>query len=180
MQTEKITDPRESVDNALIVVILHPNTYPQLPCQWQRLEGSKQMHICTEGQEGTEKDKLQINQNSISQGNLVVLIIVYFFSKTEKIGCLLSENSTFTQEDIQVVWSHHTGILCTVLRHQHPLPPPLPPPRSFGFTALVCDPKTFCVSSSECQKTLLRLFTVFLIIFWHGGPVLSTALEIPS
>ena len=84
MQTEKITDPRENVDNALIVGILHPKTYPQLPCQWQRLESSKQMHTCTEGQEGTEKDKLQISQNSISQGNLVVLLIVYFFQKKKK------------------------------------------------------------------------------------------------
>ena len=48
MQTEKITDPRENVDNALIIGILHPKTYPQLPCQWQRLESSKQMHTCTE------------------------------------------------------------------------------------------------------------------------------------
>ena len=69
-------------------------------------------------QEGTEKDKLQINQNSISQGNLVVLLLVYFFQKKKKLGFLLSENSTFTQEDIQVVWSYQTGILCTVLRHQ--------------------------------------------------------------
>ena len=65
--------------------------------------------------------KLQMNQNSNSQGNLVVLLR-YFFPK--KIECLSSEDSTFTQEDIQAVWSHHPGILCTVLRHQHPPPPP--------------------------------------------------------
>ena len=65
-----------------------------------------------------------MNQNSNCQGNLVVLLIPYFFFPQKKIGCLSSEDSTFTQEDIQAVWSHHPGILCTVQRQRHPPPPP--------------------------------------------------------
>ena len=63
-----------------------------------------------------------MNQNSNSQGNLVLLLIRYFFPK--KIGCLSNEDSTFIQEDIQAVWSRHPGILCKVQCQQHP--PPLP------------------------------------------------------
>lgn len=77
-----------------------------------------------------KKDKLQMNQNSNSQGNLVVLLIPFFFHK--KIGCLSSEDSTFTQEDIQAVWSHHPWILCTVQSQQHPPSPP-PPARTVSL-----------------------------------------------
>ena len=114
-----------------------------------------------------KKDKLQMNQNSNSQGNFLVLLIRYFFPK--KIGCLSSEDSTFTQEDIQAVWSHHPGILFTVLLHQHGrflCVGLLPEHLQCFFIRMPKDP----------SPTLHR----FLNFFWHGGPVSSTPLEIPS
>lgn len=133
-------DPTENVDR-------HNPNYPANDSVW------KAQNKCIPARK-VKKDKLQMNQNSNSQGNLVVLLIPYFFFH-KKIGCLSSEDSTFTQEDIQAVWSHHPWILCTVQSQQHP------PPRTDGFSALVCYPNTYSVSSSECQKTLHRLFTVF-------------------
>ena len=103
-----------------------------------------------------------MNQNSNSQGNLVVLLIPFFFHK--KIGCLSSEDSTFTQEDIQAVWSHHPCILCTVQSQQHP---PSPPPRTDGFSALVCYPNEllqcfFNRMPKDPSPTLHRFLNNFL------------------
>ena len=125
-------DPTENVDR-------HNPNYPANDSVW------KAQNKCIPARK-VKKDKLQMNQNSNSQGNLVVLLIPFFFHK--KIGCLSSEDSTFTQEDIQAVWNHHPGILCTVQRQQHP------PPPARTFSALVCYPNTYSV-------TLHRLFTVF-------------------
>ena len=89
-----------------------------------------------------KKDKLQMNQG---KATLKEIISLFFWKKKQRIsrttkvqqfylfaifvppqniGCLSDEDSIFTQEDIQAVWSHHPGILCTVLGHQHPPPPP--------------------------------------------------------
>ena len=105
-------DPTENVDR-------HNPNYPANDSVW------KAQNKCIPARK-VKKDKLQMNQNSNSQGNLVVLLIPYFFFH-KKIGCLSSEDSTFTQEDIQAVWSHHPWILCTVQSQQHPPFPPPPP-----------------------------------------------------
>ena len=97
-------DPTENVDR-------HNPNYPANDSVW------KAQNKCIPARK-VKKDKLQMNQNSNSQGNLVVLLIPYFFFH-KKIGCLSSEDSTFTQEDIQAVWSHHPWILCTVQSQQH-------------------------------------------------------------
>lgn len=106
-------DPRENVDR-------HNPNYPANDSVW------KAQNKCIPARK-VKKDKLQMNQNSNSQGNLVVLLIPYFFFHKNS-----NSNSTFTQEDIQAVWSHHPWILCTVQSQQHP-PSPHPPARTVSL-----------------------------------------------
>ena len=103
-----------------------------------------------------------MNQNSNSQGNLVVLLIPFFFHK--KIGCLSSEDSTFTQEDIQAVWSHHPCILCTVQSQQHPPSPPPPPHGRFLCIGLLPEHLQcfFIRMPKDPSPTLHRFWNNFL------------------
>lgn len=103
-----------------------------------------------------KKDKLQMNQNSNSQGNLVVLLIPYFFSTKKSDVC-----PARIQPSLKKTFKR-CGVITLGYFAQckaNSIPPP--PPRTDGFSALVCYPNTYSVSSSECQKTLHRLFTVF-------------------
>ena len=146
-----------------------------------------------------KKDKLQMNQG---KATLKEIISLFFWKKKQRIsrttkvqqfylfaifvppqniGCLSDEDSIFTQEDIQAVWSHHPGILCTVLGHQHPPPPPARTASLQWFATRTPTVFLHPNAKSRGQKTLHRLFTVFVfILFWHGGAVSSTPLEIPS
>ena len=66
-------DPRENVDR-------HNPNYPANDSVW------KAQNKCIPARK-VKKDKLQMNQNSNSQGNLVVLLIPYFFSTKNSDVC---------------------------------------------------------------------------------------------
>ena len=103
-----------------------------------------------------KKDKLQMNQNSNSQGNLVVPVIPYFFPTKKSDVCPVriqpSLKKTFKRCGVITL-----GYFAQC--NANSIPPSPSPART--FSALVCYPNTYSVSSSECQKTLHRLFTVF-------------------
>lgn len=95
-----------------------------------------------------KKDKLQMNQNSNSQGNLVVLLIPYFFS---------TKNRMFVQRGFNLHSRRHSsGVESSPLDTLHSAKPtasPLPPPpRTDGFSALVCYPNTYSVSHPNAKR----------------------------
>ena len=135
-------DPTENVDR-------HNPNYPANDSVW------KAQNKCIPARK-VKKDKLQMNQNSNSQGNLVVLLIPYFSPTKKSDVCPVriqpSLKKTFKRCGVITL-----GYFAQC--NANSIPPPPPPART--FSALVCYSNTYSVSSSECQKTLHRLFTVF-------------------
>ena len=126
-----------------------------------------------------------MNQNSNCQGNLVVLLIPYFFFPQKKIGCLSSEDSTFTQEDIQAVWSHHPGILCTVQRQRHPPPPPPPHGRFLCIGLLPEHLQCFFIRMPKDPSPTLHRFLNNFLALWTSfidtaGNTLLKSVKLPS
>ena len=141
-------DPTENVDR-------HNPNYPANDSVW------KAQNKCIPARK-VKKDKLQMNQNSNSQGNLVVLLIPYFFFFSTKKSDVCPVR---IQPSLKKTFKR-CGVITLGYFAQckaNSIPPP--PPGTDGFSALVCHPNTYSVSSSECQKTaektFHRLFTVF-------------------
>lgn len=147
----------------------HTSNYPANDSVW------KAQNKCIPARK-VKKDKLRMNQNSNSQGNLVVLLIRYFFPKEKSDVCperiRPSLKKTFKRCRVITL-----GYFAQCNANSIP-PPPTPPHGRFLCIGLL--PEHVQCFFIRCQKTLHRLFTVFKIIFWHGGPVSSTPLEIPS
>ena len=77
MQTEKITFVRSRHTLLVFYTPGHTSNYPANDSVW------KAQNKCIPARK-VKKDKLGMNQNSNSQGNLAVLLIRYFFPKKNR------------------------------------------------------------------------------------------------
>ena len=113
-------DPRENVDR-------HNPNYPANDSVWK----AQNKYIPARK---VKKDKLQMNQNSNSQGNLVVLLIPYFFSTKKSDVCPAriqpSLKKTFKRCGVIIL-----GYFAQCNANSIP-PPPSPPPPHGRFLCI--------------------------------------------
>jgi len=136
------------ITQTLLVFYTHGHTpnYPANDSVW------KAQNKCIPTRK-VKKDKLQMNENSNSQGNLVVLLIRYFFPKKKKekadvcpVRIQPSLKKTFKRCRVITLGYFAQCNANSIL--------PAPPPARTVSLHLQC----FFI---RCQKTLHRLFTVF-------------------
>ena len=147
-------DPRENVDR-------HNPNYPANDSVW------KAQNKCIPARK-VKKDKLQMNQNSNSQGNLVVLLIPYFFSTKKSDVCPAriqpSLKKTFKRCGVIIL-----GYFAQCNANSIPPPPSPPPHRTDGFSALVCYPNTvqcFFIRMLKDPSPTLHSFLNNFLAWW--------------
>ena len=116
-----------------------------------------------------KKDKLQMNQNSNSQGNLVVLVIPYIFPTKKSDVCPVriqpSLKKTFKRCGIITL-----GYFAQCNANSIP-----PPART--FSALVCYPNTYSVTLHRFLNNFLARWTSFIDT---AGNILLKSVKLPS
>ena len=109
-----------------------------------------------------------MNQNSNSQGNLVVLLIPYFFSTKKSDVCPAriqpSLKKTFKRCGVIIL-----GYFAQCNANSIPPPPSPPPHRTDGFSALVCYPNTvqcFFIRMLKDPSPTLHSFLNNFLAWW--------------
>ena len=148
----------------------HPPNYPADDSIW------KAQNKCIPARK-VKKDKLQMNQNSNSQGNLVVHSFAIFFQKKSDVCPVRIQPSlkkTFKLCGV-ITMAYFSQCYSTSIP---PPPPPPPPARTVSLRWFAT--RTPTVFLHPNAKRPFTDSSPFFKFFGHGGPVSSTPLEIPS